>query len=123
MGLYLSQIDSIDINLFIHSHIIHLIKEEPEEEEEEEEEEPKEQLEEQPEDEPEDKPEELPISFMSWWKAVYGREALPSAVFLKYDTTNLFYHLIERWRDSIITKYLLWIFTVNRLEAAASYKK
>jgi hypothetical protein len=60
---------------------------------------------------------------MSRWKAVYGREALPGAVSSKYDTTNLFYHLIEHWRDSIIAKCLPRIFTVNRLKAAASYKK
>ena len=100
-----------------------------EEEEEEEEEEPEEQPEEpeepeeQPEEEPEEEPEELPISFMSRWKAVCGREALPGAVSSKYDTTNLFYHLIERWQDSIIAKCLPRIFTVNRLEAAASYEK
>ena len=60
---------------------------------------------------------------MSWQKAVYGREALPGAVSLKYNTTNLFYHLIKRWQDSIIAKCLPRILTVNRLKAAASYKK
>ena len=100
-----------------------LDKEEEEEEEEEELEEQPEELEEQPEEELEEEPEELPISFISWRKAVYGKEALPGAVSLKYNTTNLFYHLIERWQDSIIAKCLPQIFTVNRLKAAASYKK
>ena len=100
-----------------------LDKEEEEEEEEEELEEQPEEPEEQPEDKLEEEPEELPISFMSWWKAVYRREVLPGAVSLKYNTTNLFYHLIKRWQDSIIAKCLPQIFTVNRLKVAASYKK
>ena len=37
----------------------------------------------------------VPVSFMSRWKAVSGREALPGTVSSKYNTNNLFYHLIE----------------------------
>ena len=46
------------------------------------------------------------VSFISHWKRVFRREALPSVVSLKY-TNNLFYHLIKRWRDIIIRKCLL----------------
>ena len=98
-------------------------EEEELEEELEEEEEELEKLEEQLEEEPEEELEELPISFISWWEAVYGREALPSVVSSKYNTTKLFYRLIKCWQDSIITKYLLQIFTINRLKATTSYKK
>jgi len=65
----------------------------------------------------------VPVSFISRWKAVSGREALPGAMSSKYDTENLLYSLIKRWRDSVITRCLPWIFNVNRLEAAASYKR
>ena len=65
----------------------------------------------------------VPVSFMSRWKVVSGREALSGVVSSKYDTDNLFYHLIERWRDIVIGKCLPRIFIVNRLEAAVSYEK
>ena len=78
------------------------LKKKEEEEEKEEKEKPKEQLKKQPEEKPEEELEEelkeleeVPISFINWWKAVYKKKALPSTVFLKYNTTNLFYHLIE----------------------------
>jgi hypothetical protein len=101
-----------------------LAEEEPNEElEEEPEEELEEESEEEPEEELEEEPEDLPISFMSRWKAVHGKEVLPGAVSSKYSTTNLFYYLIEHWRDSIIAKCLPRVFIVNRLEAAASYEK
>ena len=48
----------------------------------------------------------VPVSFMSCWKAVSRREALPSTASLKYNTNNLFYHLIKRWQDIIIKKCL-----------------
>jgi len=41
----------------------------------------------------------------------------------KYDTENLLYSLIKRWRDSVITRCLPRIFNINRLEAAALYKR
>ena len=65
----------------------------------------------------------VPISFMSRQKAVSRRKALPSAVSLKYNTDNLFYYLIKRWRNIVIRKCLPRIFIVNRLKAAISYKK
>ena len=37
----------------------------------------------------------VPVSFMSCWKAVSRREALPGTVSLKYNTDNLFYYLIK----------------------------
>ena len=108
------------------------VEEEGEEEEEEEkgEEEEEEEEEDKEEEEEEEKEEEdrtslppVPVSFMSRWKAVSGREALPGAVSLKYNTENLFYNSIKSWRDSIIRKCLPQIFNINRLKAAASYKR
>jgi len=65
----------------------------------------------------------VPVSFISRWKAVFGREALPSAMSSKYDTKNLLYSSIKRWRDSVIIRYLPRIFNVNCLKAAALYKR
>ena len=65
----------------------------------------------------------VPVSFISCWKAVSRREALPSMMSLKYDTKNLLYSLIKRQCDSIIIRCLLWIFNINCLEAAALYKR
>ena len=65
----------------------------------------------------------VPVSFISYQKVVSKREALPSAVSLKYNTNNLFYDLIKRQRDSIIIKCLLQIFNINRLKVAALYKR
>jgi hypothetical protein len=48
---------------------------------------------------------------------------LPSAVSSKYNTNNLFYHLIEHWQNIVIRKCLLQIFIINRLKVAVLYKK
>ena len=99
--------------------------EQPDAVEEEEEEEEKEKEEEGEEEEEEDKMLLLlvPVSFISCWKAVSRREALPSTASLKYNTNNLFYHLIECWQDIIIGKHLPQIFIINCLKAAVLYKR
>ena len=77
-----------------------------EEEEGEEEEQEEEEQEEEEEEEDRILLSPVPVSFMTRWKAVFGREALPGAVSLKYNTNSLFYHLIKRWRDSVLGKCL-----------------
>jgi hypothetical protein len=64
-----------------------------------------------------------PVSFMSRWKAVAGKEVLSGAQSQKLNTDTIFYHSIVVWRDSVVARCLPRKFNINKLEAAVYYER